>query len=190
MRSPQPSEVIKKKSAVSEFVPAVLLAVAILLAIFSAYPDYYALTAKKDEYVQATKEKSEKSAELAKLNSFKTQSATPAFAADIARYAAPFREDTVLESLFIPGSNGVLPLSIGIEKGSRMPNGLSQGSVDLTLRAGNQAALMKYFEYLTGTTGKKRYVIKSTNFAFDSTSPKNGTFQVSVSLGFSHYSPR
>lgn len=116
MRSPQSSEVIKKKSPVTEFVPAVLLAVAILLAVFSAYPDYYALTAKKDELVQANKEKSEKSAELAKLNSFKTQSATPAFAADIARYAAPFREDTVLESLFIPGSNGVLPLSIGIEK--------------------------------------------------------------------------
>lgn len=71
-----------------------------------------------------------------------------------------------------------------------MPNGLSQGSVDLTLRAGNQAALMKYFDYLTGTAGSKRYVIKSTSFPFDSTSPKNGTFQVSVSLGFSHYSPR
>ncbi len=189
MRSPQPTEVIKKKSQASEFLPAILLAAAILLAVFSAYPDYYALTGKQDEYSQAVKEKSEKSAELAKLNAFKEQSATPAFAADIARYAAPFREDAILDSLFT-GSNGVLPLSIGIDKGSRMPNGLSQGTVDLTLRAGNQAALMQYFEYLTGESGKKRYVIKSANFPFDSTSPRNGTFQVSVSLGFSHYSPR
>lgn len=190
MRSPNSSEVIEKKTKTSEFLPAILLAVSILLAVFSAYPDYYALTAKKDERAQVMKERDEKSAELAKLDSFKTQSATPAFAADIARYAAPFREDELIDSLFVPGASGVLPLSIGIEKGSKMPNGLMQGTLDVTLRAGNQAALMKYYEYLTGTTGKKRFVIKSTNFAFDSTSPKNGTFQVAVTLGFSHYSPR
>ena len=191
MRSPNSSEAVKSNAKVSEFVPAILLAVSILLAVFSAYPDYYALTAKKDEHAQVMKERSDKSAELAKLDSFKTQSATPAFAADIARYAAPFREDELIDSLFAPGfSAGILPLSIGIEKGSKMPNGLMQGTLDVTLRAGNQAALMKYYEFLTGTTGKKRFVIKSTNFSFDSTSPKNGTFQVSVSLGFSHYSPR
>lgn len=189
MRSPQPTEVIKQKSGMSEYLPAILLALAILLAVFSAYPDYYALTAKKDEHAQVTKEKAQKTSELATLNSFKEQSATPAFAADLSRYAAPFREDAVLESLFT-GPVGVLPLSIGIEKGSKMPNGLSQGTVDLTLRVTSQATLMRYFEYLTGTTGKKRYVIKSVNFPFDSTSPQSAALQVNVTLGFSHYSPR
>lgn len=189
MRSPQPSQVIKSQSAFSEFAPAVLLAIAILLAVFSAYPDFYALTGKQDEYSQAVKEKTAKSAELAQLNAFKDQSATPAFAADLSRYASPFREDTVLESLF-GGPVGIIPLSMGIEKGTKMPSGLSQGNVELTLLATSQATLMKYFEYLTGNTGPKRYVIKSVNFPFDSTSPQSSAFQVTVSLGFSHYSPR
>lgn len=188
MRSPQPSQTIKK-SALSEYLPAILLAVSILLAVFSAYPDYYALTAKQDEHAQAVKEKTAKQAELTQLNAFKTQSAVPAFAADISRYASPFREDAVLQSLFTRNS-GILPLSITLDRGSKMPNGLSQGNVELLLRASSQAALMKYFEYLTGITGTKRYVIKSVNFPFDSTSPKNEPFQVTVSLGFSHYSPR
>lgn len=189
MRSPQPSEVLKPRSGILEFLPAVFLAGAILLATFSAYPDFYALTAKKDEYAQVVKEKSEKSATLASLNAFKTQSAAPVFAADLARYASPFREDSVLSSLF-SGPVGVLPLSIGIDKGSKMPNGLSQGTVDLTLRVTSQSMLMRYFEYLTGTTGSKRYVIKSVSFPFDSSSPQSSGFQVSVNLGFSHYSPR
>lgn len=189
MRSPQTSQGTKPRSGIMEFLPAILLAASILLAVFSAYPDYYALTGKKDEYAQVMKEKSEKSAQLATLNGFKTQAATPAFAADLVRYAAPFREDTILSSLF-SGPVGVLPLSVGIDKGSKMPSGLSQGSVDLTLRVTSQAMLMRYFEYLTGITGTKRYVIKSVNFPFDSTSSQTTGFQVSVNLGFSHYSSR
>ncbi|MDQ1343644.1 MAG: hypothetical protein QG650_364 [Patescibacteria group bacterium] len=191
MRSPQSSETLQKKSAFVEFLPAILLAASILLAVFSAYPDYYSLTAKQDEYAQAAKEKTDKQAELAMLGDFKTQSSVPAFAIEIFRYASPFREDHILESLFSAGnSSSVLPLSIGIDRGTKMPNGLSQGNVELALRVTSQTALMKYFEYLTGTSGKKRYVIKAVNFPYDSTMSKSDAFQVTVSLGFSHYSPR
>lgn len=178
----------RKKVAVPEFLPAVMLAVAIVVSALFAYPDFYTVTAKKDEYVQASNERETKSKELAELNVLKSKASEPIFAEELERYAGPYREDSIITSLFSGLNNGVLPLSIALDRGNKLPNGLSQGSVELGLRVGNQAVLLRYVNYLTSEKAKKRYVIKSMSFPFDSTSPKIEPFNVSISLGFTHHS--
>lgn len=187
MRNVQPPE-SRKTAPVPEFLPAILLAAAILVSAFFAYPDYYALTGKRDEYAQAVQERDARSKELSELDALKTKASEPAFAQDLERYAGPYREDAVIESLFAGTTNSVLPISVGLDRGSKLPSGLSQGSVELGLRVGNQAALLRYVTYLTSEQAKKRFVIKSMSFPFDSTSPKIEPFSVSISLGYTHHS--
>lgn len=186
MRTEQPRNPSSGPSF-KEFLPTILLAASIVLSAFVAYPGYYSLTAEKETFAAVTKEKASREAELATLDALKTQSSVPAYAADLSRYASAFREDAILASLF-GGGTGILPLSIGMEKGTRLPNGLSMADINLTLRATSQASFMKYLEYLTGNSSQKRYVVKTANFPFDSTSPKTEPFQVTVTLGLYYYS--
>ena len=166
---------------VPEYLPAVLIAASVAILVFFTYGQYYSLVAAKEGYNLAAEESNTLKGEQESLNALQAQSQTPALQAEIASFAAPYREDAILDSLF-PTNPGVLVLSVGLKKGQKLPIGLAETEIPLVIRADNQDVLFKYLAKLTDPAAKKRYVIKSASFPFDSSPSSDATVQASVTL--------
>ena len=104
--------------------------------------------------------------------------------ADLKRYAGDFREDEILDSLFSQNT-GVSIQSVSLDRGQKMPNGLSMANVNLGLTVTSKAQLSAFLDYLTAENSPKRYVIKSVDYPFGS-SDMGGS--INLSLGTYYFS--
>ncbi len=175
------------KKRPNEAVAAVLLAASVLILAFFTYDQYYRLTAERSAVREVLGEKSRLEGELQALKGLQVRSKTPAMAADIERYAAPYREDAVLSSLF-PSESGNYVVSVGMAKGQKLPIGLSSTEISLNVRADDRASFLAYLERLTSKDAKKRYFVKRASFPFDTRKYAGEPFNANVTLGL-YYLP-
>ncbi|EKD29751.1 MAG: hypothetical protein ACD_78C00290G0001 [uncultured bacterium (gcode 4)] len=69
-----------------------------------------------------------------------------------------------------------------MNKGEKLPNGLSEANISLSFQSQDITTLNNFLEYLTaGKTNKKSYVIKNMSFPLDTT--KNEPIASTVELG-------
>jgi len=107
----------------------------------------------------------------------------PEIAGDLKRYAASFREDDVLESLFKNTAN-VSIQSVSIDKGHKTTNGLSLANVQLAVTVNSKDQLVSFLDYLTSPSNSKRYIIKSIDYPYDLSMPGGSA---NISLGMYYY---
>lgn len=171
----------------SEYVTAILLALTVAILTFFTYDQYYLLTAAKTEEREALAEKGRADSELAALKELQVRSQTPAMKADIERYAAPYREDAILSSLF-PSPRGNFAVSVTMAKGQKLPIGLSSTEVGLSVRSNDREAFLEYLRKATDATASKRYFIKRVSFPFDTKGDSSEAFNATVTFGLYYYS--
>ncbi|MDD2565290.1 MAG: hypothetical protein PHZ26_00980 [Candidatus Gracilibacteria bacterium] len=103
----------------------------------------------------------------------------------IAQYASPYREDIILNQIYAK-FDGVNINDISMDKGQKLPNGLSMANIGFSIDAKNIVELNKYLEYLTDKTSNVRFIIKNAAFPLNSEN-QNSTTQASLSLGMYYF---
>ncbi|MDP2104020.1 MAG: hypothetical protein Q8K26_03805 [Candidatus Gracilibacteria bacterium] len=159
-----------------------ILVLSIALAFFFTRVQYYQYMENKDTLASTTQEMQNKKNDLEALQLIaKNIEADKTIGDNIERFAGAFREDVVLDSLFIP-TTGVSISNVTMNKGEKLPNGLSEASISLSFQSQDITTLNNFLEYLTaGKTNKKSYVIKNMSFPLDTT--KNEPIASTVELG-------
>lgn len=169
-------------------VSAVILFVAFCIAFFVTMDAYYAYAATKDSLATAATDKADKTALLESLNSLKSEAADPKSAGDIERYAGKYHEDEFL-SVLLANTANITISSVSLDKGERLPSGLSKANFNLAFQASNETALEQFLDTLTSASARKRFQIKSMSFPFDSSKISLSAIPVQIQLG-SYYAAR
>jgi|GEM_PF-5736054 len=173
---------MKSPKAPGNIPSLLILVLSIALAFFFTRSQYYQYMENKDTLASTTQEMQQKKADLEALQIVaKNIEADKAVSDTIERFGGTFREDAILDSLFVP-TTGVSISNITMNKGEKLPNGLSEANISLSFQSQDITKLNTFLEYLTsGKTNKKSYVIKNFSFPFDTT--KNEPITSSIELG-------
>ena len=177
----------EKKDSV-HIVSAILLFVAFSIVFFFTMDAYYAYAAQKDTLASALAEKESKTSLLSSLNTLKTEAADPKNKGDIDRYAGVYHEDEFL-SVLLASSTDITVSSVSLDKGERLPSGLSKANFTVAFQAMNENALEQLLDTLTSASSRKRFQIKGISFPFDSSKVSTSAIPVSLQLG-SYYLAR
>lgn len=166
--------------------PFILIGISFFVAIAFTKDTYQSYLTKQDDLVAINQQAVEKKRQLDALNAIKDEALTQSgIRQDIERYASPYREDQIIDSIFL-NTPGITINAITMTKGEKLPSGLSQATVTLNFRASDIATLSTYLDTLTASTGKKRYIIRSLSFPLD-TSSLEQTDPLGVSLELATY---
>ena len=172
----------------THIVSAILLFVAFCIVFFVTMDTYYTYASTKDSLANILSEKTSKTALLESLNTLKTAATDPKNTGDIERYTGQYHEDEFL-SVLLANTPNISISSVSLDKGEKLPSGLSKANFTLAFQAGNEATLEQFLDTLTSANARKRFQIKSMSFPFDSSKVSLSTIPVSIQLG-SYYLAR
>lgn len=175
-----------KQKNKKQMVSLLLLSLSIAIGFFFTIDQGYTYMERKDTLEVTKKEVIEKKAVLTNLEGIVLNIQTNTeFQDDIERYGGQFREDTILNSLFVP-ITGISIASIALSEGERTPNGLSLATISLSFKAQDTNTLNAFLNYLTNSKiNKKSYIIQSLNFPLDTT--KNEPVSGNIELGMYYF---
>jgi hypothetical protein len=156
----------------------------LILLYFVTWSEYDRYLAASDQLSSLETRKTERLESQKKLEAIRAEVTTAAVQADLVRYAGSFREDALYDSIF-EGARDLKVGSVALSKGSQLPNGLSFGTIALSIQTPDIPALNRYLDYLTSRDSTRRYVIQSVSFPY--TPGMTGSFGVGLSLGLYYY---
>ncbi len=173
---------VPQKNDKKHIIIALILA-SILVVVFFTQGVVDEYMASSDAIDTASGKLSAVTAELANLKKIEAGLGDVKMLEDVKKYAAPFREDEILTAVFEPSIAGSIQ-NVTISKGQKMPNGLSQADVNVSLTVSTKEQIMTYMQYLTDIKNTKRFVIKSVDYPF-SAGDEGGS--VALQLGVYYY---
>ncbi len=91
------------------------------------------------------------------------------------------RDDLLLESVFALAGNGADIGSVSFDTGELLTSGLTLAGINITVDTENLDTLLKFIDRATGVDAKRRFLVKSLNFAYESavtTAPITATIQL------------
>lgn len=149
--------------------------------VWAVQPAYSQYLERSGELTQVQTEQKNKEETLAALQKSREATKQPDVQADIERYAGVFKENTIIDSLFVD-TDSITIGNVGFNPGQVLPNGLSYANISVAFDARDIPSLNAYLEYLTSPKGKKRYVVENINFPIE-----NQASSVPVSLALGMY---
>lgn len=180
---------IKQSSALVRTLPIVLPLVTLLIGVFVTMPIYETRTALA---LEVSSLESVRAAQIAKQDSLKeleVLATTPEMQRQFLRYAQPFREDAVFESIFTLARNANLEIeSIGVGPGSRLPSGFSQATISFNVAFDTVAKLKKFIRDVSAQTDairgvpQRAYMINTLSYPYGSTDGAEISFPVDLSF--------
>ncbi|MDD2487597.1 MAG: hypothetical protein PHS92_04485 [Candidatus Gracilibacteria bacterium] len=165
---------------------SVLIVLSLIVLFFVTKDSYYANMEKNTNLEALTNQSQELKDELNALNKIKSDlSSSPQMQKIMNQYGGEFREDNIINNIFM-ANRGINISDISMDKGEKLPNGLTLANVSINLQAQKIEDLNNYYNYLTSENSNLRFVIKNTNFPFNM--KNTGTLPVSISLGMYYFS--
>ncbi len=87
----------------------------------------------------------------------------------------------LLESIFALAGNGADIGSVSLDAGEILTSGMTLAGINITVDTANLDTLLKFIDRATGTDAKRRFLVKSLSFAYESavtTSPITASIQL------------
>lgn len=162
----------------------IILLFSLMILVFFTRDSFYTLQSNLDTQVQKTKEQADKKAELEKLNKLKAD--LESWKNDmINRYAIDFKEDEIINYMYsyleeTNGESGVtLIKGVTLNEGTVNEFGFKEAKVLLDVRVSDEAAMMKFLDFLTSPKEKYNFFIESFSYPNDGIP---GSFNVTIPL--------
>ena len=172
------TEASKKTSNKPSNYSLLAAAVAVIISIFFTY-DLYSSSLQKSDELETLKVNEVTITET--LNALNTLSASANASKDSQKYIWVARDDLILESIFSLSGTGVEIWSVALDSGELLTSGMTLAGINLTVDTTNLDTLLKFIDRATGVDAKRRFLIKSLNFAYESaatTTPITATIQL------------
>lgn len=166
-----------------------ILAFALLFFLFVVRPQYENMIVASDEKVSTEKQLIDLREKHSQIDIIKKKLQEEAGVKNnIAKYAPLYNEHEIINEIFpaIYGVNNVIT-SIGFDRGSKTPTGLSYGRINLSLTTDNVTSLNRFLSNLTSTVSKRAFVIESISFPLDTAVATS--LPVALTIGM-YYLPR
>lgn len=171
------------QSSKNNILPIVLVLLGLFVGGFFTYDLYYSSVEKSSQLEEAKAVAQDKQQTLDGLNSLKQKAGSQEAQADAMRYAGQYREDQILDSLFALAGSGVTIGSVSFTEGERLPVGISLATVNVSVQAATLDQFESFIDDLTSENAKRRYLIKSMSFPYDTSS----SLPISASLQLGLY---
>lgn len=179
-----------------------IVALAILFFIFLARPSFSAYNEAKMQLMTAETTLAEKQSTLEKLekNAQLIADSNSDLAKKVQKIAQPFNTSDIIETVlinphttFTAASTALKPLvnvtNVAIDKGTKQPNGLNYGTVNMTVTSSSVTNIATFLDYLTGQT-KYAFYLNDITLPVTTGMPISHDieeYSVSVALGLYYY---
>ncbi len=176
----------------------ILFAVAILLLVFLARPLFVAYSDTQNQLQVTRSTLSEKEGEYQKILALEAQlhaGGSGATTELTQKIDTDFVESNILEAVMINdftrssalGSPQIVIQNISVDRGAKLPSGISRGSVNLSLTSSSVDTIVSYLTYLTTST-PYAFSLDTINLPLDTLQATTNTpIQLTVDLGVYYY---
>ena len=176
----------------------ILFAVAILLLVFLARPLFVAYSDTQNQLQVTRSTLSEKEGEYQKILALEAQLQAGGSGATTEltqKIDTDFVESNILEAVMINdftrssalGSPQIVIQNISVDRGAKLPSGISRGSVNLSLTSSSVDTIVSYLTYLTTST-PYAFSLDTINLPLDTLQATTNTpIQLTVDLGVYYY---
>lgn len=177
----------------------IILGLALFLITLVLYPAYISYTDKRIEIVSLEKTQQEKQTKIDEINKIRdlfSQTGSSDIKAKVQKYNHTFVPSDIMEIVMVNKFTKFSELTpaqvniwgISVDKGRKLPSGLSLGSVSLTISADNSDQIIDYITYLT-TESPLAFTIDSISLPLDTiVLPQDSTgLSINISLGVYYY---
>jgi hypothetical protein len=185
-----------KQANIKQALTPILFIVVIILFAFYARPAYSEYIEAKAKTITIEKQLSDRQAYHAELSKKKAELANNASLRLLqAKYAKPFQEEKIMRTLLVnqyttslDSYNKVIINNIGLGKGSKLPNGLSYGTVGLTIQTKTLETLEGFIEDIIINNSEYTFVIDTISLPLDTSGEQvTDGYILPLSLGIYYY---
>ncbi len=190
-------------SVYSKIYTPIALGITIIFLVLisrSVFADYVASSAQVSALETKAKEKENELKILSDLQAqFSDSKVESALKKKISRYNKTFNEADIMEMMMVKppqlrantdGTYNLMVSAFGVDKGKKLPNGLSLASVNISLQARDVDTLVDYITYLTNQDSETAFTIDSITLPIDTNPDETksiGGINMSLSLGMYYY---